>query len=99
MHLYLILTTLGLENLATSPEYRRKGLASQLIQSIFPRADAENVPIYLDTDKDDIAINLYRKLGFVEVDQATFDDLSVYGGRGSHSHVALVREPAEGKAT
>lgn len=60
---------------------------------MFSRADMEKVLVYLDTGKGDVAISLYRKLGSVEIDEAAFPDLSVYGGKGSHTQVALVREP------
>ncbi|KAF2799267.1 acyl-CoA N-acyltransferase [Melanomma pulvis-pyrius CBS 109.77] len=82
-----------LENLATHPEYRGKGLASKLVAWPFPQADEGGIVIYLETASDNPAMGLYRKLGFQEKGRRTIEDLSRYGGEGSHTHVAFIRYP------
>jgi ribosomal protein S18 acetylase RimI-like enzyme len=91
-----------LENLATHPDYRGKGLASQLIESVLQQADEQNVLVYLDTASDNKAASLYRKLGFKEEGRHTIDDLSRLvgkeeldriGAENEHTHVGFVRYP------
>jgi ribosomal protein S18 acetylase RimI-like enzyme len=82
-----------LENIATHPDYRRKGLASQLIQWVFPLADEMGCVVYLDTASDNDAMRLYERLGFQKRGSQTIEDLSKYGGEGSETHVALIRYP------
>ncbi|KAF2690327.1 hypothetical protein K458DRAFT_289642, partial [Lentithecium fluviatile CBS 122367] len=82
-----------LENIATHPLHRSKGLASKLVKWAFPQADAQNVPIYLDTASDNPAKGLYEKLGFQEQGRSTIKDLERFGGEGGHTHVGLVRYP------
>lgn len=82
-----------LENLATHPSYRGQGLASKLIDWAFVRADEEGIIVYLDTARDNKALQLYKKLGFEEVGSTTIEDLRIHGGEGSHTHVALIRHP------
>jgi GNAT superfamily N-acetyltransferase len=57
-----------LENLATHPNYRGTGFASQLIGDVLPRADEEGVLVYLDTASDNSAMRMYKRLGFREED-------------------------------
>ena len=91
-----------LENLATHPEYRGLGLASQLVEWAFPLADRSCCPVYLETASDNPAMRLYKKLGFEEQGQYTIDDLSRFvdpaeleasGSESSHTHVAFIRHP------
>ncbi|KAF2812584.1 acyl-CoA N-acyltransferase [Mytilinidion resinicola] len=82
-----------LENLATHPSYRGQGLASKLIEWSFIGADEKGIVVYLDTALDNKALQLYKKLGFKEVGSTTIEDLSIYGGEGSETHVALIRYP------
>lgn len=84
-----------LENLATHPEHRGRGLASRLVASVFPDADEKGVVIYLDTASDNPAMRLYQRLGFQEVGRRTIEDLSRYGGEGSETHVAFLRYPED----
>jgi len=93
-----------LDNLATHPDYRGKGLASRLIEWVTMRADQEGMLVYLDTADDNPAIRLYKRLGFEMKDQSTIEsfrplvrerDLEMYGGDGTHVHVAFVRQPAQ----
>ena len=91
-----------LENLATHPDYRGKGLASRLVEWVFPQADSENALVYLDTASDNPAVRMYQRLGFQEQDHHTIDnlshvvgrqDLQKHGGSLEHRHIALVRYP------
>lgn len=54
----------------TDPDYRRKGLASALIQKIFEDFDAEVSLYYLAADLD--AKPLYEKCGFVEIPETCY---------------------------
>ncbi|KAH6632985.1 hypothetical protein C7974DRAFT_452112 [Boeremia exigua] len=91
-----------LENLATHPDYRGKGLASQLVEWASSLADEQQVLVYLDTASDNPAGRLYKKLGFEEQGRNTISDLTNYAatdtlkrlGCGSeHTHVAFLRFP------
>jgi ribosomal protein S18 acetylase RimI-like enzyme len=89
-----------LDNLATHPDHRGQGLASRLIEWAFPRADADDAFIYLETASDNPAAGLYRKLGFEERGHHTIEDLSKFvgreelkrcGGINEHTHIALIK--------
>ncbi|KAF2179219.1 hypothetical protein K469DRAFT_596872 [Zopfia rhizophila CBS 207.26] len=82
-----------LENLATHPDHRGQGLASKLIEWVFPLADEKGVVVYLDTASDNNAMRLYKMLGFQTAGSQTIEDLSRFGGEGSETHVALIRYP------
>ncbi|KAH7093120.1 hypothetical protein FB567DRAFT_432971 [Paraphoma chrysanthemicola] len=77
-----------LENLATHTKHRRKGLASQLVNRISYKADSENALVYLDTASDNhSAISMYSRLGFMEQNRHTLEDVSTFpGAEGSESH-------------
>jgi ribosomal protein S18 acetylase RimI-like enzyme len=90
-----------LDNLATQPDYRRQGLASRLIEWVFPKADAEDAVVYLETASDNQAVGMYRRLGFEESGEFTISHLSDFvdqeelekcgGGATEHVHVAFIR--------
>jgi len=91
-----------LENLATHPEYRGKGLASRLIEWASLLADEQQVLVYLDTASNNPAAGLYKKLGFEEQGRNTIEDLTKYASIESmdklgcdtqHTHVAFLRFP------
>jgi ribosomal protein S18 acetylase RimI-like enzyme len=91
-----------LNNLATHPDYRGRGLASYLIENMVHRADADNTLMYLETSKDNPAVRLYKRFGFEEQGKWVVEDLSKYaskeeiercGGITSHTHVAYSRKP------
>lgn len=91
-----------LENLATHPDFRGKGLARRLIEWTFSRADEMNVLVYLETASDNPAMRLYQRLGFEEKDHYTIDDLTkfvtdreleMYGADRRHTHVAFIKSP------
>jgi GNAT superfamily N-acetyltransferase len=93
-----------LENLATHPNHRRKGLASRLVQWIVSQADGGNALVYLDTASDNIpAISMYNQLGFAEQGRHTINDISRFVGQQArkkishipeHTHVAFVKVPS-----
>jgi ribosomal protein S18 acetylase RimI-like enzyme len=89
-----------LDNLATHPDYRGQGLARRLIERVLLRADAEKMPVYLETASDNPASKLYRQLGFEEQGQYAMEDLGKYasseelercGGISTHTHIVFVR--------
>lgn len=91
-----------LENLATHPDHRGKGLASQLVKWAFPLADEQQTLVYLDTASGSPAERLYEKLGFEEQGHNTINDLSRFasldtirelGCEIDHTHVAFLRFP------
>jgi ribosomal protein S18 acetylase RimI-like enzyme len=91
-----------LENLATHPHHRGKGLASRMIESVLQQADEQNVLVYLETASDNKAMQLYKKLGFQEEGSSTIKDLSHFvgkeeldrvGAENEHTHVAFIRYP------
>jgi len=55
-----------LENLATHPGYRERGLAAQLIRHVLELTDERDVAVYLETGEENKARGLYGRLGFEE---------------------------------
>ncbi|MDR0739951.1 MAG: GNAT family N-acetyltransferase [Mycoplasmataceae bacterium] len=52
--------------IATHPQYRAQGYATQLIKEII--SSHKNTPIFLEVDeKNNKVINLYKKMGFIRV--------------------------------
>ncbi|KAF2642855.1 acyl-CoA N-acyltransferase [Massarina eburnea CBS 473.64] len=84
-----------LENIATHPDHRGQGLASKLLEWVFPFADEKHVLVYLDTADDNPAMRIYKKVGFEESGSSDIEKLERFGGEGIHRHVAFVR--AEGR--
>jgi GNAT superfamily N-acetyltransferase len=74
-HLHLIMVL---------PGYRRRGLASQLMNWGVERADEDGLALYLDAAP--MAKALYEKFGFKTVDSLTFDD-------GKLTQYMMVRDP------
>lgn len=92
----------SLDNLATHPEHRGRGLASRLIEWILQRADAEGTLVYLETGSENAARRMYERLGFTERGVYFMEDLGRFssaerlaecGGLSTHTHVAFIREP------
>lgn len=53
--------------IALRAEHRRQGIGTRLAQWLIERAASESIPaISLNVAKDNVALGLYRKLGFVE---------------------------------
>ena len=79
-------------NIGTLPWYKRRGAASALTRWPFGDADRDKVLVYLDTDQYGVARRIYESLGFQRAGEAVFD-LSQYGSTGTHTHIAMLREP------
>ena len=80
--------------LATHPDHERRGAASMLIRWAFERADAQDVPCYVDSSPTGHA--LYVRSGFRDVGQMSVD-LDKYEsgqGLGVQRWKAMVREPS-----
>jgi [ribosomal protein S18]-alanine N-acetyltransferase len=66
---WLIVNKLHITNLAVDPEYRRKGIATKLIDEIFKMSILQGInKITLEVRmSNDAAIKLYKKKGFIVV--------------------------------
>lgn len=70
-----------LDNLATKPQYRRRGLATRLVSRGVARAEEMSVGVYLDTGSENAAaLGLYKKAGFEERGKRCIRDLERFGG-------------------
>lgn len=74
---------LVLGNLVTLPTYKRQGAGSALTSWPFETADAEDVLVYLDTDQDGAAREMYERLGFGKVDEVSTDTPSTKDCNGN----------------
>jgi len=54
--------------LGTDPVHQRHGVASALLQEVLPRVDAEGLPVYLETSKEE-NIAFYGRHGFAVTDE------------------------------
>ena len=77
-----------LEILGVSPPHQGKGHSSRLVRAMFARADAQSLPIYVDTVGEEAA-PIYRHLGFAVVEESIIP-------RAPLPYSCLVREPAGG---
>ncbi|KAI1105157.1 hypothetical protein F4804DRAFT_148332 [Jackrogersella minutella] len=81
---------LVLSSICMDASYRGRGIAAALIEGVLAKADAEGVTAYLEALP--LAVPLYRRLGFVEVDQLEYD-LARVGMEGKAVLTIMVREP------
>ena len=58
--------TVEIKNLATYPQYRNKGCASQLLDFVFNRYKKKFKTVILGTGENEITLNFYKKRGFVQ---------------------------------
>ena len=72
---------------------------SRLQTDRMAEADEKGALVYLDTALDNSALSLYKKLGFKEVGRSCIEDLTRYGGEGSHTHIALIKYPKPAAAS
>ncbi|KAI1214120.1 acyl-CoA N-acyltransferase [Annulohypoxylon truncatum] len=81
---------LVLSIICTDPSYHGRGIGAALIQSVLAVADAEQVPVYLEAMP--LALPLYQRHGFAQVDTLEFD-----GGKDGNEQkptlAIMVREP------
>ena len=80
--------------LATLPDYRGLGAASQILQWGFTQADELGLPAYLEASKEGAL--LYEKRGFEKVGNFVID-LKLLGGEGLSESPLMVR-PSKGVA-
>ncbi|KAI1410832.1 acyl-CoA N-acyltransferase [Hypoxylon sp. FL1857] len=64
---------LVLSIICADPAYRGRGIGAALIKSVLDLADAEGVPAYVEGMP--LAVPLYRRQGFVEVDKLQYDEV------------------------
>lgn len=53
------------------PEYQGLGIGTSILEYMLASAKLKNVPVYLQVLKENKAIELYKKLGFIELSQNT----------------------------
>jgi ribosomal protein S18 acetylase RimI-like enzyme len=63
-------TDLYVRELIILPEFQGKGIGSQIMRGVFGRASIRQVPVRLETQRNNRAAELYRRLGFREYGQA-----------------------------
>ena len=80
----------GLTDLYTRPEHRGRGAASMLVEWGISCADADGLPIYLDSEP--ASYKLYKRYGFENIGEMT-TDLKKHGGEGSYKIVSMIRRP------
>jgi ribosomal protein S18 acetylase RimI-like enzyme len=80
-----VLLTLG-----TDPEYRRRGIATMMMDPVIKLADQEGRKIYIEATSD--GRPLYQKYGFRDIDLITMD-LRRWGGEGPEYIWVMMREP------
>lgn len=76
--------------LAVDPEFQRLGLGRRLLEEILALADRDGKRAYIEASPE--GLGLYRKLGWVDVDEIPFD-LSHFGGEGLDPTAVLIRQP------
>ncbi|KAF2709220.1 acyl-CoA N-acyltransferase, partial [Pleomassaria siparia CBS 279.74] len=67
-----------LDNLATHPDHRGRGLASKLIASTLENADKSGHLSFLETASDNEAMRLYKRLGFQEKGSWSIENLNEF---------------------
>lgn len=55
-------------DIALLPEYCNKGLGGMILQEILTDAESEGLPVKIHVEKYNPALNLYRRLGFTELE-------------------------------
>ncbi|KAI2609439.1 uncharacterized protein GGS25DRAFT_520232 [Hypoxylon fragiforme] len=81
---------LALSIICTDPAYHGRGIGAALISSVLALADAEGLTTYLEALP--LAVPLYRRLGFVQVDTLEYD-LARAGMEGTSVLTIMLREP------
>lgn len=86
-----------LMSISTLASHLRKGIATQLVRWIFPRADENGLPVYLAASP--AGFPLYKTVGFVEIggEKGMVQvPLGEWGGAEGavHRHTMMVRQPS-----
>ena len=69
-------TAISLTDIIVLPEFRRRGIAANLIGQLQKEAAEKRVPLEFSVDKaNSAAIALYSKLGFVSIDESEFEHM------------------------
>lgn len=55
--------------LVVHPDYQRRGVGTSLLRQSMELAEARQVPVHLGTFAANMALTLYLRLGFVEIDR------------------------------
>ena len=76
--------------LAVHPDYQRKGLGGRLLEPVLKQADKEGRKTYIEASKK--GIGLYKKLGWVEVDEMLIDTRP-HGGDIIERTAFMMRDP------
>jgi ribosomal protein S18 acetylase RimI-like enzyme len=71
--------------LAVAPEHQGKGHASQMLRAMFPRIDAEGLPVYLETDGEK-NVAFYKHFGFNVLEEFAVSGMA-------QKLVAMLRQP------
>jgi GNAT superfamily N-acetyltransferase len=86
----------ALEDLATDPDYRRRGAATALTEIPFQQADTEGHLIYLDTFEGGYQEDMYRHFGFQEQLKDGVPDMERFGKVVPSSFTSFIRFPKNG---
>jgi GNAT superfamily N-acetyltransferase len=62
-----------LDTLSIDPDHQRRGYGSALLAPLLERADAERMPVYLETQRRD-NVPFYRRFGFEETGEMSLAD-------------------------
>jgi GNAT superfamily N-acetyltransferase len=62
-----------LDTLSIDPDHRRRGYGSALLAPLLERADADRVPVYLETQRAD-NLPYYARFGFAEIGEMSLPD-------------------------
>ncbi|MBP3889011.1 MAG: GNAT family N-acetyltransferase [Cellulosilyticum sp.] len=66
--LFINRTIAKIEDFSVSPEYQRKGIGTTILKALVERAQEQGAKnVYLNTEEDDTAKEMYMKLGFTKV--------------------------------
>ena len=68
-----------------------------LLTWAFKQADEEGIIIYLDTDAESKARDMYERYGFVKVDECHLN-LQDFGDEGIHTCIGMIRYPGSVKS-
>ena len=61
------------------PEFRRKGIATRMVQEILTHLKAKRIPVFLYVDPaNKEAVSVYTKLGFVKIKKGAYGDKYEY---------------------
>ena len=73
-----------LHELVLLPKFQGKGIGGKLLSSTIEIAKLKNKPLHLEVLKENKAVELYRKLGFVETDETATHYKMTYDFAPSH---------------